>query len=534
MLKAALPQHTATVFFSTIFLVVCPSVVLAQASPEASVYLDRAVLAYGAKRFDEALKELEEAIRLNPESVEVLYYQGLVYGAQNKISDARIALEKALKLRPNNINIAFQLGVLYFIQKEYGRAEPLFQEVHGTKPSRPNLGYYLGLIKYRKKDYRAAIKYFRATVPSNDNFAQLARFYSGLAMSALDFPREARREIEEALRLQPVSPLSLASRKFGKVLEKAEERKRFFHGELRLGVFYDTNVPVVPSADSDLVARTIRRQQKRRESEGESVSLNFSYTFLRTLDWEGTVSHRFFQTYNNHLTEFNTQSHTPTVGIVNRGSISSPFGDQAYFAGLQYTYDFITLGNSRFTQRWIVGPYVTLVENPWNLTNLQFQLQVKDFFNDRDVVRREVRDASQFMVGALHFFLFDQGRHYIKVGYQYDFNDAEGKNWTYWGNRALVGLQYMHPWWNIQFRYDLNLHWRFHKSEHSLIPATAPGTKKRRDREGTHSVSIAKDFDYGNRKFTFSVDYLFDINKSNLAPFDYRRHVVTTSLAWRF
>jgi hypothetical protein len=34
--------------------------------------------------------------------------------------------------------------------------------------------------------------------------------------------------------------------------------------------------------------------------------------------------------------------------------------------------------------------------------------------------------------------------------------------------------------------------------------------------------------------FTGSVEYLFDDNRSNLDAFTYKRHVITTSVTWRF
>lgn len=511
------------------------SVAWAQAQTEAAiqagVFVDRAVVAYGEKRFDEALKELQEAIRLNPESVDALYYQGLVYAALNRPAEAQAALEKARDLRSTDLDVAFQLGVLFFNQQQYEKAEPLLRQVYQTEPTRPNIGYYLGFIEYRKKNYREALALLRGNVPSDDNFAQLTRFYSGLAMSAMGFPREARAEIEEALRLQPVSPLTAPAQRFGEILGRAAEREVFFRGDVRLGVFYDTNVPVVPDSSIDVTALTIRQGQRKRKSEGQLASLNLDYTWLKTPEWEGNVSHRFLQTYNDHLTEFNTQSNTPTVGIVRRGSMPSAFGDLPYVAGAQLTYDFIMLGNARFSQRWVVNPYLTLLENSWNLTTLQYRFQWKDFANDRDVVRKEVRDAKNYMVGPLHFFIFEQGRHFAKLGYQFDVELAEGRNWRYRGHRVLVGGQYTLPWWDARLRYDLDFHWRFHSKRHSLLPTNATDTVKRTDREPLHLISISKDF---WTDFTAAVEYLFDNNKSNLAANDYNRHVVTTSLAWRF
>ncbi len=527
-------QATVALLCTILLQFVHPEAVSPQTSADAVVYVDRAVLAYDAKRYEEALQELEEALRLHPEYVDALYYQGIALVALKRPAEAVVALEKALSLRPGDVDASFQLGALYFGQKEYDKAEPLLRHVYEFEPKRQNLGYYLGFMEYRKKEYREAVRFFRNTVPSDNNFAQLTRFYNGLAMSALGFPEEAKKEIDEALQLQPVSPLVAPAQRFGELLEKKAKEESRFAGELRFGVFYDTNVAVVPNTSSDLVAQTIRGDFKDPKSPGELISLNLSYTYLKKLDWEGSVSYRFFQTFNNSLPDFNNQSHTPTIGIVNRGAISTPFGKFPYFTGLQTTYDFILLGNTRFVQRWIVNPYFSLAVNSWNLTNIQFRFQAKDFFNDNEVVPREVRDALNYMIGPTHFFLFGGGRHYIKLGYQYDSEDAKGANWTYWGNRFLVGFQYTLPWWDIRLRYEFDYHTRFYKNQHSLLPTGAGFTQKRRDEEGVHFTSLTKDFTIKSQNFVVSMDYLFDNNNSDLAVFNYERHVVTTSIAWRF
>ena len=498
---------------------------------EAPVYVDRAIIHYQDKKFDEALKELRRALELDPQNTDALYYEGLAYAASNRAGEAQAAWEKARGLNPADLDVAFQLGVLYFNRQEYEKAEPSLRQVYGPEPTRPNIGYYLGFIEYRKKNYREALTFLRGNVASDEDFGQLTRFYAGLTLTALGFPREARAEIEDALRLQPVSPLTAPAQRFGEILQRAADREKFFRGEFRLGVFYDTNVPVVPNRSIDDTVNTIREDTRRKRSEGQLTSTNLSYKWLKTPDWEGDVSYRFLQTYNDHLARFNTQSHTPTVGINTRGSMPSAFGDLAYIAGLQTTYDFILLGNRRFTERWIANPYLTVVEDPNNLTTMQFRVQAKNFFRDRGFANREVRDAVNYMVGPLHYFLFEEGKHYVKLGYQYDTDKAEGENWIYWGNRLLFGFQYILPWEDIRFRYDLDAHWRYHKNKHSQLPTSATSTVHRTDREATHLVGLSKDF---LTDFTVALEYLFDKNKSNIASFKYDRHVVTTSLTWRF
>ena len=515
-------------FLATVPLGTVRAQSLGEGAIQAAVFVDRAVVAYSDKRYDEALKELQEALRLDPENVDALYYQGLVHMAMNRPVDALSALEAARKLRPTDADVAFQIGVLYFGQKEYDKAEPFLREVYGADPKRPNIGYYLGFIEFQKQNFREALGYFRANVPSDDTFAQLASFYSSLTLARLGSPGQAKAEIDQALRLQPASPVTTPAQRLGEILGKAAEQEKFFRGELRLGVFYDSNVPVDPDRSGDVTAQAIRRGQPRQRSEGELVSLDLAYTWLRTVDWEGTISHRFLEFYNNRLTKFNSQSNTPTLSIVNRGFLPGPFGQLPYAAGGQVSYDYISLGNRPFTQRWIVTPYVSILEDESNITTFQYRFQWKDFFHDEDFVRREIRDAKNYMVGATHFFLFEKGRHYLKLGYQYDAELAEGENWSYRGNRLLTGFQYTLPWWDVRFRYDLDFHWR-HYQNRTIFDSTP--LAHRRDRQPLHLTGIAKDF---LENFTVAIEYLFDQGRSNVAPFDYRRHIVTTSFAWRF
>jgi hypothetical protein len=256
--------------------------------------------------------------------------------------------------------------------------------------------------------------------------------------------------------------------------------------------------------------------------------------WLRTVDWEGSIGYRFLNVEYNQAGNFSTRTHNPAINVTHRGMLSGPLGDLPYFAGLQWNYDYITQSKEGLVHRWTINPYYTLVENSQNTTNLQFRVQVKDFFNDANLIRAENRDALNYMVGPTHFFLFENGRHYVKIGYQYDYENAEGRNWTYSGNRLLLGFQYTLPWYDLQLRYEFDNHWRSYRHPDSLLPQSNPGTKKREDREGVHLVSLSKDLTVAWQKFNLSIEYLFDDAHSNLAPFSFTRHIVLPSVAWRF
>jgi len=172
----------------------------------------------------------------------------------------------------------------------------------------------------------------------------------------------------------------------------------------------------------------------------------------------------------------------------------------------------------------------------WDATNLSqalLRFQVKDFMHEKTLVSTsDNRDALNFMAGYLHVFRFEGDRHFIKLGYQIDWEAAQGSNWSYLGHRFLVGGQYTLPWWDIRLRYDFDLHLRDYEHLHTFLPTgiSAPSIH-RSDKDMNHLLSIAKDFP-GN--ITVSVEYLLNKNISNLAVYNYIRNVVSFSVSWRY
>lgn len=499
----------------------------AQVPSESDVFVDRGVLAFDAKQYPDALQAFQEALRLNPASVNALYYSGLTYYALEQYGAAQGVLEQARQLAPNDLDVAFQLGVTYFTQQQYDKAEPLFRQVYAGEPKRQNVGYYLGFIEYRKQNYREALRFLRANVPSDDNFAQLARFYAGLSLSALGLAGQARAEIDQAMRLQPISPLTAPAERFREVLGAAARAERNFHVDAKVSFFYDDNVSVNPYRSSDLSAEEARKQKHR--TTGELGYLRLEYLPLRTADWEGSIAYSVFQTINNDVAHYNVGNHTGTASLAYKTSL----WQKPAVANLTYQYDYISLDDRNFVNRHTVAPAMSLVWDAMNLSQAQLRFQAKDFMHEKTLVSSsDDRDALNYMVGYTHVFRFKADRHFVRLGYQIDREAAQGSNWSYLGHRFLVGGQYTLPWWDIRVRYDFDLHLRDYTHLHTFLPTgiSAPAIH-RSDRDMNHVFSIAKDFPYN---ITLSLEYLLNRNVSNLAVYDYIRNVVSFSVAWRY
>jgi len=523
----------------------------AQSGSEADVYIDRGILAFEQKRYEEGLKELDEALAADPDNVDAMYYKSLFLAALKRPQEALAVLEKARTLAPNDLGILYQLGVVYFSQAEYQKAEPFLKEVFEVDPKRRNLGFYLGVIEYRKKNYRTALNYFEEAVPSDKEFEQLIRFYSGLSKSALGFPGDAATDLRQALTIRPGSPLGDPGRRFARLLDEKAESERRFYGKVRFGIFYDTNPAVLPDDSGDIVVQSLLADVGRQKSAGQVISSEFGYSFVKNMNWEATISHRFYQTLNNAIPSLNLQSNTPAINLVRKGDFDTRFGNMSYNAGLQGYYEYLSLGNAPFLNTWVFNPYISLAENPSNLTFLQYRFRYRDFSKDGQVPAAERRSGPNYMAGFLHYLTFKGGRHFVNAGYQFDFDDTSGSNWRYYGNRLLAGFQYTLPWWDVgeaersklqgrvlqglRYRFQLDVQWRNYTDKNTLLNLDAgQPTTRRADFEMIFFSSLSRDFAWFDQKFTVALDYLYDQNFSNLAPYSYKRHVITSSVTWAF
>jgi tetratricopeptide (TPR) repeat protein len=463
-----------------------------------------------------------------PDHVDALYYTGLVHIAEVRFDAAVEALERARGRAPNDEAVLVQLGVAYFALRRYDDAQPLLERVFATSPRTPSLGYYVGFIRYRKGDYQGALRAFEQGATDDPKIEQLTRFYSGVVLASLGLPERAAGEIEQALRLLPASPLTGPAERLRDIVVAARQRERRFHAEIRVGGFYDDNVPVNPAFSTDPLVQDLLRRKK--ESFGELGSLRLDYAFYRAASVEATVTYSLFATFNNSLPDFNILDNL--AGLT--GSYRGTVGGLPYQLFLQYTYDYLTLGGDEFVQRHTVVPYATLIENPGNLTAFQLRYQRKDFAGDAGLVAEEFRSGDNFMAGLTHFFRFEGDRHFVKVGYQFDVDDTRGRNFQYLGHRLLAGFQYTLPWgpWGgVRLRYDFDAHFRDYRHRNTVLPVLAPDTVRRDDREYNHIVGLAIPLP---QSLTLLLEYQATVARSNLDVFTFDRNFVSLSLVWSY
>ena len=501
-----------------------PAALRAQ-SIEAEVFVAKAIVAYEEKRYEDALTDLNEALRLDPRNIDALYYTGLVNIALQRFDAAAEALERARRERPGDLSVLFQLGVLYFGMRRYDEAQPILEDVFKIDPSLDGLGYYVGFMRYRQKDYQGALRAFRAARTTDPEIAQLTKFYSGLALGVLGLPREATAELDEALRLAPTSPLTGPAERLRGAMVATTDEERRFRAQVRVGFLYDTNVAVIPNVTSDPLVLALQGQQTK--SPGELGAVRFDYAFLRRGGFEAVATLSVFGIVYNQASDFNLFNPLGAVGVTYRGSV----GALPYQASLQYAYDYFQLGSTPFVQRNTIVPSAALLLNSWNLALLEARIQTEQFFNQGPIPPQENRNGTDYMVGVSHVMQLLGGKAQTRLGYQFDYDNTQGSDYDYVGNRVLVGASYTLPWFGITVGDNFDVWLRNYLNVNAVFPVTAPGTVERFDTQYTNVLSIGLPL---SRGLSLSLDWQYINQQSNIDVFAYKRNVVSLIMTWTY
>jgi tetratricopeptide (TPR) repeat protein len=493
---------------------------------EADVYVAQGVLDFDEKRYDDAMANFRKALEIEPDHVEALYYIGVVHMAQRRPEQAVVFLERARAKAPADLSVAYQLGLAYFAQQQYDRALPLLEQVFATNPTQDGLGYYVGFMRYRNKDYRGAVNAFRAGRSSDPEIQQLSRFYTGLALAVLGLPAQASAEVEQAMRLAPTSALTGPAERLRDTLVAARAQERRLSAEVRLGVFYDDNVAVIPNptgTSKEPLVQALRRPGS--SSFGELFGARADYVWYRDESWDATVGYSFFATYNNDLPDFNVTDHLGSLGLTHKTS----FFGRAAQAGVSYAFDALFLDEDLFVKRHTASVIGATAWDDINLTQIFVRYQDKDF--EQGAPKPEDRDAANYMVGFLHLFRFQQDKHLIKFGFQQDWEYTDGRNYSYHGRRIQAGALYTLPWYGIRAKLDFDVHFRNYLETNVFLPTTRPEQLARRDIELNNVVRLELPLP---ASLTLSGEYQLTHNKSNIQVFDYSRSVLSLILSWSY
>ena len=138
---------------------------------------------YGTGKYEEAVKQYQQALELDPNSDYALGQLADAYEKLGNPSAAEAAYKKAISLRPNYWAVYSGLGAIYYGQARYAEAAEMFKKVTELAPDNYSGYSNLGGIYLLQGDYEDAISQLKRSIelrPSANAYSNLGTAYFAL------------------------------------------------------------------------------------------------------------------------------------------------------------------------------------------------------------------------------------------------------------------------------------------------------------------------------------------------------------------
>ena len=165
------------------------------------VYHEKALVHYYRDEYDEALKALEKARELKPESPRYFFFTGNVYFEKREYENAIRFFEIARDMDKENVNPLFRLSACARELRQYDKAREYLEEVRKIAPDHYMLHGNLGEVLEDMGDYEGALAEYSLQLDADaTSYYAISR---GLMNFRLGFEQEAADDFQQACDLDP-------------------------------------------------------------------------------------------------------------------------------------------------------------------------------------------------------------------------------------------------------------------------------------------------------------------------------------------
>ncbi len=480
-------------------------------------------------RYSEAEPLLQQAFTAQPDDPVSGYYLGLSLIRLRRYPAAEERFREVLKRHPDDGRAHLGLGMALYHQERFREASAELAIAEQTVTQDPLLHYYAGLsAAARQAEAQAAEQFLRAG-ELDPEWAADPRYRRAAALHADGRMQEAVAQWQSAVEgggetapsVRPVSAAmpSLPSKRWSAAFGVSTQ--------------YDSNVVLLPGGTSPPGGST---GISRKDDFVTVLTGSGEYRMVQTDTWTVGAGYGFYQNLHARLSDFNVQDHTPTLYVQRRFGLAQ--------LRLQYLLDYVTVGGDAYLLSNALQSTLTLPESARTFTQAFVRYQYKDFKTFRDdqlgVPVNQTRDGVNWMVGVMQYWQFAEGRGQLRGGYTFD-RDATGggdvsqaqpgrptnADWSYHGHRLSVGAWYR-PLEATTVQASFDYYRQNYRNANSF---SFSGTTVREDNVYALTGSVVRDL---QSWLWLGFQYSFTRDQSNVAAFDYTRHIVSLTLGGAF
>ena len=413
-------------FFACFFLTLSLFCVIPTKTPaQKANTLETGQWLFQHEKYEEALAVFSELRAQNPQSSEAAYYLGMTYKRMQDFILAKPHLEAAVTLQPNVKNAYLELIDLLYQLDQFDEAKKYIAaaEKEVTDPSQT--AFFKGLVILKEgKDPEEAIKLFDQAQMLNPSLANSVKYQKAMAYVQLKKFKEARGIFRDITLKDSSSGLARFANEYVDMIDRKEDSLRPFHGTIGYSIQYDDNVVFLPN--NDKLATDVSQDSDWKHvftSQGD-YKIKFKDNFsLRT-------GYSFYGTKHNSLGFYDMMSYDLPVQPVfyfEKASVAFP---------MHYTY--VSVNDRKYLETMGFSNLDNLVLEKNQMLQLQFQYTI-DRYQWAVTDPADSKKGREYLWSPGWFYFFGKNQEgYFNLRYALNYNDAEGENWRYRGNRFTL------------------------------------------------------------------------------------------------
>jgi len=472
--------------------------------------LEKGIQAHLRENYDEAAALLKKARVEDPGSTRAAYYLGLTYKRLQRYAEAKTQLEEAVTKTPKIKEALLELiETLYQLNKlDEAKKWIAVAEEEGIRPAQA--AFLKGLALSKEGNNLEAVEAFKKAKELDTALAQSADYQIGVAYLKDKHFDDAKKAFQEVIVLDPNSDVGAYANEYVKAIERrGQEGGRPFH--LSAGFFeeYDDNVILKPG-DVTSVGVIGSAADWR-----EVVTLDTDYTHRFSDVLSVKLQYDFYYANQHELDAFDLHSHTFDF------TPSYSLNDWILSAPVQYNYTWVD--GDDFLWTLTENPLANFKINDNQLGQIGVKLQNKSFLH-APTKPDEDRDAFRVAPGASWFMFFLENKGFLGLRYEFDYEDTDGKNWEYLGNRANVSTQ-LPVADHLKLTVAGDIYLQDFQNTHTLFNV------KRNDDTYTLSAMLGYEI---VKSLELQLRYTYVKHDSNIAIYEYDRNIYSTGVTWKF
>ena len=493
------------IFISSLVFLSVTGVVYAESS------FEKGLKEFKEENYEEALEHFKESKKVEPTSSSVAFFLGLTHKHLQNYKEAIPYLREAVTLTPKIIEALAELIDALYLTNSLEEAKKWIEvgEKDGVSPAK--IQFLKGLILFKEGKNQEAIAAFEKAKELDKSFAQPAEFYIANAYVKEGKLKEARNRFRFALTIDPTTEMGIFSRDYEKFLTEKMERERPWRVSAGIAYKYDSNVVLRPTTGpvAEMISNAKDNVLNGTFRFGYTAPFSFRSPF--TLSFQYSL---YTDTYAQ-LTPYNFISQViSAIPGYNFGKFSLSFP-------LIYGYDwldrksYLDLKGLEPTLRFMIG------EN--SIGEVNFGYYRKDYAKP-PIDPVEDRDGDNFSGSFGLTYFLKGGEGLLSIKYSPSKEDTDGRNWSYHQHKLAMGFLYPLIW-------SFKLQLAGEASGTNYIHRHTVFNKVRKDYIYSGSVGLIYNI---VKNLDAIANYSFTRDISNIEIYDYKRHIFTAGLEFRY